>query len=148
MWNFKGTFEIPYKISYHILNHHHLIDGLVQDCSISIANALEILQSCIKPSLSIFRLGCCPYPIQWSWQHQATPNTGSLSTSVLWVTNTDISLDTFRPCLFRPSFPSGAGKRKVCDRFYTGRGTLYMSITSQLPAAKDCCNILNAKFLE
>ena len=27
------------------------IDGLVQDCSISIANALEILQSCPKPSI-------------------------------------------------------------------------------------------------
>ena len=27
------------------------IDGLVQDCSISIANALEILQSCTKPSI-------------------------------------------------------------------------------------------------
>ena len=26
------------------------IDGLVQDCSISIANALELLQSCTKPS--------------------------------------------------------------------------------------------------
>ena len=26
------------------------IDGLVQDCSISIANALELLQSCAKPS--------------------------------------------------------------------------------------------------
>ena len=26
-------------------------DGLVQDCSISIANALEILQSCTKPSI-------------------------------------------------------------------------------------------------
>ena len=26
------------------------IDNLVQDCSISIANALEILQSCTKPS--------------------------------------------------------------------------------------------------
>ena len=24
-------------------------DGLVQDCSISIANSLEILQSCLKP---------------------------------------------------------------------------------------------------
>ena len=28
------------------------IDGLRQDCSISIANALEILQSCTKPSIS------------------------------------------------------------------------------------------------
>ena len=27
------------------------IDGLVQVCSISIANALEILQSCTKPSI-------------------------------------------------------------------------------------------------
>ena len=30
------------------------IDGLVQDCSISIANALEILQSCIEPSIYSF----------------------------------------------------------------------------------------------
>ena len=29
----------------------HEIDGLVQDCNISIANALEILQSCTKPSI-------------------------------------------------------------------------------------------------
>ena len=27
----------------------HSIDGLVQDCSISITNALEILQPCTKP---------------------------------------------------------------------------------------------------
>ena len=27
------------------------IDGLVQDCSNSIANALELLQSCTKPSM-------------------------------------------------------------------------------------------------
>ena len=30
------------------------IDGLVQDCSISIANALEIPQSCTKPSICTF----------------------------------------------------------------------------------------------
>ena len=29
----------------------HYIDGLVQDCSISIANAMEILQSSTKPSI-------------------------------------------------------------------------------------------------
>ena len=29
----------------------HCNDGLVQDCSISIANALEILESCTKPSI-------------------------------------------------------------------------------------------------
>ena len=28
------------------------IDGLVQDCSNSIANTLELLQSCTKPSMS------------------------------------------------------------------------------------------------
>ena len=31
------------------------LDGLVQDCSNSIANALELLQSCTKPSI------CCCY---------------------------------------------------------------------------------------
>ena len=29
----------------------HHFDGLVQDCSNSIANALELLQSCAKPSI-------------------------------------------------------------------------------------------------
>ena len=29
----------------------HYLNGLVQDCSNSIANALELLQSCIKPSV-------------------------------------------------------------------------------------------------
>ena len=33
------------------------IDGLVQDCSNSIANALELLQSCTKPSM----FGCPPH---------------------------------------------------------------------------------------
>ena len=36
------------------------IDGLVQDCSISIANAMEILQSCTKPSASFI----CSYANQ------------------------------------------------------------------------------------
>ena len=31
--------------------HKGYIDGLVQDCSNSIANALELLQSCTKPSI-------------------------------------------------------------------------------------------------
>ena len=30
---------------------HHYFDGLVQDCSISSALAMEILQSCTKPSI-------------------------------------------------------------------------------------------------
>ena len=32
-------------------NMAEYIDGLVQDCSNSIANALELLQSCTKPSI-------------------------------------------------------------------------------------------------
>ena len=32
-------------------NLEFIIDGLVQDCSNSIANALELLQSCTKPSI-------------------------------------------------------------------------------------------------
>ena len=31
---------------------HEYIDGIAQDCSNSIANALELLQSCAKPSIS------------------------------------------------------------------------------------------------
>ena len=33
------------------LQIHLYVDGLVQDCSNSIANALELLQSCTKPSM-------------------------------------------------------------------------------------------------
>ena len=43
------TIKHSLKLRYKIFEMH--IDGLVQDCSISIANALEILQSCIKPSI-------------------------------------------------------------------------------------------------
>ena len=39
-----NTLQIPQSCTYDI-------DGLVQDCSIFIAIALEILQSCIKPSI-------------------------------------------------------------------------------------------------
>ena len=40
------------SLSHNGLNNIYVlfhIDGLVQDCSISIANALEILLSCTKP---------------------------------------------------------------------------------------------------
>ena len=50
---------------------YRYIDGLVQDCGISIANALEILQSCTKPSIYCFPWqisvsGALPMqPLQW-----------------------------------------------------------------------------------
>ena len=37
-------------ISYKIYNLDH-IDGLVRHCNVSIANALEMLQSCNRPSI-------------------------------------------------------------------------------------------------
>ena len=37
------------------MQHIHF-DGLVQDCSNSIANALELLQSCTKPSIYAFKV--------------------------------------------------------------------------------------------
>ena len=59
------------------LNHQSLkslwklhINGLVQDCSISIANALEILQSCTKPSISKISF---KFPRgQWSYSDMTT----------------------------------------------------------------------------
>ena len=40
---------------YHLNNH---IGGLLQDCSISIANALKIMQSCTKPSTYLLSWKC------------------------------------------------------------------------------------------
>ena len=37
------------------------IDGLVQDCSNSIANTLELLQSCTKPSICLWCMRPCAY---------------------------------------------------------------------------------------
>ena len=34
------------------------VDGLVQNCSISIANVLDTLQSCIKPSMCVIIIRC------------------------------------------------------------------------------------------
>ena len=49
----KQSVELPMiwdamTFMWHLCNEY--IDGLVQDCSNSIANALELLQSCTKPS--------------------------------------------------------------------------------------------------
>ena len=40
-----------YNIHWRLLKKPEYIYGLVQDCSNSIANALELLQSCTKPSI-------------------------------------------------------------------------------------------------
>ena len=62
MPNYNSTPKLPLNLEHGwviISWMIHQIDGLVQNCSISIANALEILQSCTKPSkydyLSMFK---------------------------------------------------------------------------------------------
>ena len=49
------TPPLPYLAVFFILSWN--INGLVQDCSISSADALEILQSCTKPSIYA-RIAC------------------------------------------------------------------------------------------
>ena len=52
------------------------IGGLVQDCSNSIANALELLQSCTKPSMYALNVFCVIYQQQsvvW-WRINASMN--------------------------------------------------------------------------
>ena len=63
----------------HLLCHRgQYIDGLVQDCSNPIANALELLQSCTKPSIWCL---CCIVTshggLEWRWW-RSTKRTNSL----------------------------------------------------------------------
>ena len=60
IWTRKPTAEISYGLDWDVMNYPYdkvfngviaHIDGLVQDCSNSIANAQELLQSWTKPSL-------------------------------------------------------------------------------------------------
>ena len=65
---YLGTLCLSHVIAIHF-------DGLVQDCSISIANALEILQSCTKPSiyrLSAHRFLLLVPELQMSCRHLTT----------------------------------------------------------------------------
>ena len=59
-FNYKNWWTIVPKIYITILDkwvdNEHNIDGLQQDCRNSIANALELLQSCTEPTI---------YPFQW-----------------------------------------------------------------------------------
>ena len=54
----------------------HKTKGLVQDCIISIANALEILQSCIMPSVW---LGCNWIGLYGLLSHQPQAIPGSMA---------------------------------------------------------------------
>ena len=52
----KQQLEASKQYCYHIQSFGDQIDGLVQDCSNSIANAMELLQCCTKPSKLSFIL--------------------------------------------------------------------------------------------
>ena len=52
--------EYEYGFFYAVFCYGY-IDGLVQDCSNSIANALELLQSCTKPLVSFSADSCGLY---------------------------------------------------------------------------------------
>ena len=49
-----------YFYNIHVMTTRRQVDGLVKDCSISSANALEILQSCTKPSKCLVDLPMNP----------------------------------------------------------------------------------------
>ena len=82
------------------INSLHQVDGLVQDCSISIANVQEILQSCTKPSKLFSKLtpadpvpeGCTePVPINEicdivrSWRPTTSSSLRWSSRIVWWI---------------------------------------------------------------
>ena len=53
------TSHLPSHTNHHWHHQVRHVAGLVQDCSNSIANALELLQSCTKPSISAFYVLNC-----------------------------------------------------------------------------------------
>ena len=54
-WRILTACAMPFVRNYRICKHVY-IDGLAQDCSNSIANALELLQSCAKPSICYLKI--------------------------------------------------------------------------------------------
>ena len=67
----------------------HNFAGLVQECSISRGNALEILQSCTKPSISWLNKSCLFFQEPWN------PNgTAPILVKHRYVVNAMLSMDT------------------------------------------------------
>ena len=73
------------------IKHNILINGLVQDCSISIANPLEILQSCTNPS--IYKVVLWAY----SWKEILLANLGITYFSYWWFS----AINTLQPASVR-----------------------------------------------
>ena len=66
-------------IHYERLHNHNKANHNKTVCIFLGINCNYNITSMISthPSISILWLGCCPCPIWWGWQYQATSNTGS-----------------------------------------------------------------------
>ena len=105
---FNGWYLYIFHWSEVLLLNQLLLGGFVQDCSISIADALEIPQSCTKPSIYVDQeyigiMCCCQDTIRLTAGWQATGTLGHLAT--YWkhheclyphaLANTLLTLNTF-----------------------------------------------------
>ena len=102
-----------------LISHCHwdrmiYIDGLVQDCSISIANALEILPSCTKPSIYI---------------HQRTRS--SLVQIIIWINYDVLSIDTLSFELLRTNFNEISFKMQKFSarKMFLNNGSHFVSVS-------------------
>ena len=99
--------------------------------------------------LSLF-FYCCGCPRYWGRQQVArVSNTQSPRLSVQWIdaakaAHFHVSLNTFRPGLFRSPSSSGARNCHTCDGVNAWRGACNMSIASQTPSAESCCHLLHS----
>ena len=69
IYNMQCSFDRTFKaLSFWVLRH---IDGLMKNCGNSIANTLELLQSCTKPSIWLYtvweRIWSCSGPRRPGW---------------------------------------------------------------------------------
>ena len=90
------------------------VDGLVQDCSISIAYALEILQSCTKPSMcymSWFLTLTYIWKVIWPWLCYQTCKNSPLC-PVCSVTCTALNI------IFSYLVQMNISRCVMCDDFY------------------------------
>ena len=117
--------------------------------SVSIINRIffRYRKSWLDLILSLF-FYCCGCPRYWGRQQVArVSNTQSPRLSVQWIdaakaAHFHVSLNTFRPGLFRSPSSSGDRKRHTCDGVYAWRGACNMSIPSHTPSAESCCHLL------
>ena len=61
-----------HKYQHELASNNHHVDDFVQDCSNSIANALELLQSCTKPLMYMCGM------VHLTTSNQWIPNTKGL----------------------------------------------------------------------